>query len=584
MDFIIDGTNICIDNTHKKPASILPLFQVLYPLLTEGYKCKCFFDNGTYFGNELDTAIFNFISSIPEIKAPLVAPDMFEIVIGRDGNGKKKPADHRILELARRHKGAYIISDDNFSDDEFKQKYGWSEKLTGERVLKIIPHQDRIQLMRQEPGGVDPVEEFNLSKPVEDLKELAVMILNLIEGQADRLIGKIKDVRIRKNHGSGKILRRYEAEQLGLISFLSSSENHDPHFNYAKSRGEEVRFQLCINERQESNGQVKYFLNADYITLLDTIEVENKLLWEENKQLKERIQELEEQLENLNSSHSVIAGQLHEEESENDKLFLQISTLENEILVLKNLLNDKNKQEVLDEEIVLESDYLNLQQDYDELFEDFKKQRGLLQILKKSGNTPEGESRIDVLIEEIEKLKEENKRIREKLQGASAFKIVPNAVEVPNTIDPQPLLNWWNSLSDDWRSAFAHRFNMAPSNPNLVVLEKIQTAQLLELRGRHSMIPLTLPFKLKDINGLKSLKELQILNLSYNSISDFSEIHILKNLHELILVGNRPIHSLKGIEQLPHLSLLNIEATDVSEEEIKWLRTHSKSLNLDIRY
>lgn len=583
MDFIFDGTNICIDKSPTKEASLLPLFQVMYPLLMDSYKCKCFFDEGTYFGSDLDEAIFNWISTIPNRKMPLVAPRFFEVVPSKDRKNKPQVADDQILALANRT-DAYIISFDNYKDEEFQKKYNWSLKKTGERVLKIFPHQDRIQLMRQENGDdeSEPIEVLNLEKPEGNLEELATKVLNLIEGRYGRLVGKVKDLNVSRNLGIGKIIRRYDAYNLGLLAFLK--EGHHPDFNFAHSKGMEVRFRLCINKGKMRNGQMEYHLNAHDLTPLGTIEEENEALWEENTWLKHRVEELEEQLSRLNTSHSIIVGKLHEEETENNNLFLQISSLENEIMVLRNQLQSRVPGEELDEEQAFVSDFQDLQRDYDELLKDYKSQRGLLQLLRKSGGGGDSQSNLDALIGEVEKLKEENRLIREQLENSASVRVVQNAVEVPQNIDPKPLLKWWNTLSDDWRAAFAHRFNMAPNNPNLVVLERIQTTQSLELRGRHSMIPLTLPFKLKDIHGIKGLKELQILNLSYNSIPDFRDIEELENLHELILVGNKPIHSLKGIEKLRHLSLLNIEAAGVSEEEINWLRANTLSMNLEIRF
>lgn len=76
--------------------------------------------------------------------------------------------------------------------------------------------------------------------------------------------------------------------------------------------------------------------------------------------------------------------------------------------------------------------------------------------------------------------------------------------------------------------------------------------------------------KISEVKGLESLKELQVLNLSNNSLSMIEGLETLRNLMTLELDSNE-ITEIKGLETLKNLKLLNLARNSISE--IKGLDT-----------
>ena len=104
------------------------------------------------------------------------------------------------------------------------------------------------------------------------------------------------------------------------------------------------------------------------------------------------------------------------------------------------------------------------------------------------------------------------------------------------------------------------------------------------IKKKGGLLTLNLSWKeimnISEIKGLESLNELQVLNLSYNSIFEIEGLETLKNLRELHLDSNR-IVKIKGLEALKNLKLLNLAANSISEIEGLDILTNLEELHLE---
>jgi len=104
------------------------------------------------------------------------------------------------------------------------------------------------------------------------------------------------------------------------------------------------------------------------------------------------------------------------------------------------------------------------------------------------------------------------------------------------------------------------------------------------IKKKGGLLTLNLSWKeimnISEIQGLESLNELQVLNLSRNSIFEIEGLESLKNLLELHLDSNR-IVKIKGLEALKDLKLLNLAANSISEIEGLDTLTNLEELHLE---
>jgi len=82
---------------------------------------------------------------------------------------------------------------------------------------------------------------------------------------------------------------------------------------------------------------------------------------------------------------------------------------------------------------------------------------------------------------------------------------------------------------------------------------------------------------ISDIEGLDSLKNLRILDLSYNNISEIKGLENLENL-EFLKIHNNKISEIKGLEKLKNLRTLFLQDNQITE--IKGLETLQSLENL----
>jgi Leucine-rich repeat (LRR) protein len=138
----------------------------------------------------------------------------------------------------------------------------------------------------------------------------------------------------------------------------------------------------------------------------------------------------------------------------------------------------------------------------------------------------------------------------------------------------EELLNWWEFLSDGWKSIFSNlmKWNTAPDSEELHKLIQIQSIEIKENRQINDLLPLEKlvhlrKVKINDtrisaISSLSGLKFLQEVDLSRNPISDLSPIAKLATL-EFVYLNNTPIDNLDWISGLQNLKVLDISGTEI---------------------
>ena len=82
----------------------------------------------------------------------------------------------------------------------------------------------------------------------------------------------------------------------------------------------------------------------------------------------------------------------------------------------------------------------------------------------------------------------------------------------------------------------------------------------------------------EDVKKIAKLKNLTLLSLDYNQISDITPLSKLTNLTNLYLYGN--ISDLKPLAKLTKLTELNLEKNNISDSDIKWLKKQLKNTNI----
>ena len=139
----------------------------------------------------------------------------------------------------------------------------------------------------------------------------------------------------------------------------------------------------------------------------------------------------------------------------------------------------------------------------------------------------------------------------------------------------EDLLNWWNALSDDWKSVLKREGSM---NDSISVdqLKKLLELKSLNLSNQQCLsdfTPLTRFTELHELNaagtGLASLDvlrnspQLEVLNLNNTPIEQFSEVNYFHKLTTLYL-NNTLISSIDFVKDYPNLRSLTIANTDVT--------------------
>lgn len=138
-------------------------------------------------------------------------------------------------------------------------------------------------------------------------------------------------------------------------------------------------------------------------------------------------------------------------------------------------------------------------------------------------------------------------------QVASAFMANhPEAVVVSNS---EQVLQWWASLSANWKAVLSERIGI--SNPEKEDLVKLLNIDSLDVSDK----------KLYTSEPLKRFKRLRYLDISYNDLTSFDFTSGMLDLEHL-RAADLPIASTKGLEQNANLQFL-----DLSESNLKDIQT-----------
>ncbi len=132
----------------------------------------------------------------------------------------------------------------------------------------------------------------------------------------------------------------------------------------------------------------------------------------------------------------------------------------------------------------------------------------------------------------------------------------------------QNLVNWWQNLSDEWRSVFKDNYSI--SSP--VTKEKLHT-----LINQNS-VSLAYNKKIVSLKPLSMLHRLEKVDLQHTNVDDLEPLSGLNNLEEVNL-DNTKVVTLEPLKSLHNLRTVHCNETDI-EDLSPLLGSH----NLDIVY
>ena len=130
-------------------------------------------------------------------------------------------------------------------------------------------------------------------------------------------------------------------------------------------------------------------------------------------------------------------------------------------------------------------------------------------------------------------------------------------------------LNWWKSLSQQWRQAFGISVMRHEDNPSETEFERLMNLQVLRLAGPSAPFP-SCSIELTDLSGLSAMSKLETVIITHHKIEKIEEVAALSQLKSLFLFNNQ-IKSLKGIEGLYNLEQLYVQCNRI--ETIKEVET-----------
>lgn len=116
---------------------------------------------------------------------------------------------------------------------------------------------------------------------------------------------------------------------------------------------------------------------------------------------------------------------------------------------------------------------------------------------------------------------------------------------------------WWESLSNNWKTAYNEAILNRPSAnemPPAEMLQALKTVSVLRFAGPKAPYP-NMSFELTDLSGLAEMPQLEILVLSHQAIHSVKDLGHLKKLKSLFVFDNQ-LHSLQGVETLKELQEL----------------------------
>jgi Leucine-rich repeat (LRR) protein len=123
-------------------------------------------------------------------------------------------------------------------------------------------------------------------------------------------------------------------------------------------------------------------------------------------------------------------------------------------------------------------------------------------------------------------------------------------------------VQWWKSLSPQWRQAFNIAVLQKETAPTEEELETILAMAVLRLAGPTAPHP-NCNFELTDLSGITALENLGILIVTHHALTGIEEVASLPQLKALFVFNNR-IQSLRGIEGLHQLEQLYVHCNELS--------------------
>lgn len=118
-------------------------------------------------------------------------------------------------------------------------------------------------------------------------------------------------------------------------------------------------------------------------------------------------------------------------------------------------------------------------------------------------------------------------------------------------------LDWWRSLSPEWRQAFSMTVLLHNDQPSAADLQMLKNLQVLRVAGPSAPFS-NCTIELTGLSGVTKLKNLQTLIVTHHKIQTIQMLAGLSRLTNLFLFNNQ-IKSLDGIEGLQHIEQLYVQ-------------------------
>ena len=118
----------------------------------------------------------------------------------------------------------------------------------------------------------------------------------------------------------------------------------------------------------------------------------------------------------------------------------------------------------------------------------------------------------------------------------------------------QELINWWNSLSDEWRNIF---------NENYGIEEPVTKEKLHELINQTSLT-VAHNQNIKSLKAVSMLHRLESIELQYTSIAELDPLAGLTNLENINLDQSK-VTSIDALSSLNNLKIISFNNTDIDD-------------------
>ena len=141
--------------------------------------------------------------------------------------------------------------------------------------------------------------------------------------------------------------------------------------------------------------------------------------------------------------------------------------------------------------------------------------------------------------------------------------------EVTVIFQTEELLNWWNTLDNNWKDIFRDHIGSDNEPPTPQELQKIIDLKSLVIEEENTI---------QDLNPIQSFHWLEKVNVIGQGIRDIKPLAQKIHLTELLLQNN-PISDLTPLESDTLITVLNIENTQVSDLAPLEKMSHLRILN-----